>query len=412
MDIKVNEHRSGSGSMCEFPQRDVQMPSKARRRGHDEGSIYQRESDGRWVAVVDAGYINGKRRRFTGYGRTRKEATAHPPDLRRRAKLAQQETASIKTVREFFTYWMATKVKIDKAPKTVESYQGLVDNHILPVIGSKRLAMLNRADIQRMLDAVAAKEKIGPRSVENVRDVALNALNDAIAWRMIDENPAKYTAIAKVPESEQGAITVEEARRLFNQVKDDRFEALYIIAATYGLRRGECLGLRWEDIDTEANVMRVRQQVVVVNNAPMVTPLKTKKSKRDLPLLEDIAAALERRRDRQDVERLLAGDVWQERGLIFSSTVGTPYQPANLHKRWHAHLKGAGLNPVPFHSLRHTAASFLVTLNVHPRISMEMLGHTNIQTTMQIYSHAQSVDMRKAMESVEHVLRRASESDS
>ncbi|MBA2468137.1 MAG: tyrosine-type recombinase/integrase, partial [Chloroflexia bacterium] len=115
--------------------------------------------------------------------------------------------------------------------------------------------------------------------------------------------------------------------------------------------------------------------------------------------------------DWQAVERLLAGDLWREHDLIFSSTVGTPYQPANLHKRWHAHLKRAGLDPVPFHSLRHTAASFLVALNVHPRIAMEMLGHTNIQTTMQIYSHAQSDDMRRAMESVEHVLRQASGSD-
>lgn len=390
----------------------VQMSSKARRRGSGEGAVYQRESDERWVAVVDGGYINGKRRRFTGYGQTRKEATSQLPELKRRAKLAQQETASIRTVKEFFAHWMTTKVKINKAPKTVESYQGAIDNHIVPVIGSKRLAMLERVDIQRMLDVVAAKPTIGPRSVENVRDVTLNAFNDALEWRMIDDNPATYTTIAKVPESDRGAITVEDAKRIFLQVKDDRFEALFIIAATYGLRRGELLGLRWADIDAAANIIRVRQQVVVVNNAPLITPLKTKGSKRDLPLLGDIAAALGRRRERQDVERVLAGDLWQEHGLIFSSTVGTPYQPANLHKRWHAHLKRAGLAPVPFHSLRHTAASFLVALNIHPRIAMEMLGHQNIQTTMQIYSHAQSDDMRKAMESVEHVLRQASVSDS
>ncbi len=257
------------------------MPTKARRRGHSEGSIYQRESDGRWVATVDAGYIDGKRRRFTAYGETRREATGRLPELKRRAKLAQQETATVKTVADFLTYWMNTSVKKNRAPKTVESYRGVIDNHIIPVIGGKRLATLERADIQRMLDVVAAKEKIGPRSVENVRDVTLNAFNDALEWSMIDDNPAKYTTIAKVPESERGAITVEEAKRLFNQVKDDRFEALYIIAATYGLRRGECLGLRWKDIDTGANVIRIRQQVVVVNNAPLVTPLKTKGSKRD-----------------------------------------------------------------------------------------------------------------------------------
>lgn len=382
------------------------------RRGHNEGSIYQRKSDGRWVAVVDAGYINGKRRRFTAYGVTRKEATGHLPDLKRQAKLAGSATASVKTVAEFFTYWMATSVKKNRAPKTVESYQGVIDNHVIPVLGTKRLATLERADIQHMLDTVAAKKKIGPRSVENVRDVTLNAFNAARKWRMIDDNPATYTTIAKVPDSDRRAITVEDAQRLFHQVRDDRFEALYILAATYGLRRGELLGLRWTDIDAVDKVIRVRQQVIVVNNAPLVTPLKTKGSARTLPLLDDVVKALDRRQERQDGERLLAANQWRNHGLVFSSTVGTPFQPANLHKRWHAHLKGAGLDAVPFHSLRHTAASFLVALNVHPRIAMETLGHTSIKTTMEVYSHAQHDDVRRAMESVENVLRRATVGDS
>ncbi len=86
---------------------DVQMSSKARRRGSGEGAVYQRESDERWVAVVDAGYINGKRRRFTGYGETRKEAAAQLPELKRRAKLAQQETASASSASQSSSCWFA-----------------------------------------------------------------------------------------------------------------------------------------------------------------------------------------------------------------------------------------------------------------------------------------------------------------
>ncbi len=138
----------------------------------------------------------------------------------------------------------------------------------------------------------------------------------------------------------------------------------------------------------------------------MVTPLKTRASNRTLPLLDFVAEALDRRRDRQAEERLIAGHEWEESGLVFTSTVGTPYQPANLHKRWRSHLQQAGLPIVPFHSLRHTAASFLVALNVHPRLAMEILGHSNIATTMEIYSHAQQSGMRAALESVESVLRK------
>lgn len=382
------------------------MATKSRRRGHNEGSIYQR-GDGRWVAVVDAGYIDGKRRRFTAYAKTRKEATERLPELKRRAKQASLETSTIKTVGDFLTYWLETSIKKNRAPKTIESYQGVVDKHVIPVIGSKRLAQLERADVQRMLDVVAAKDGIGPRSVENVRAVTRNALNDAMKWELLDANPAEHTTIQRVPRSERRALTVEQAKRLFAQVSDDRFEALYILAAVYGLRRGECLGLRWSDIDTKGRRILVRQQVVVANNRPMITPLKTAASRRTLPLLSVIEEALDRRREYQREERLFAGEEWQEHDLVFSSAVGTPYQPANLHKRFKKHLEAADLPDTELHSLRHTAASFLVALNVHPRIAMEILGHTNIKTTMEIYSHAQQSDMRDALESVENVLRKA-----
>jgi integrase len=137
--------------------------------------------------------------------------------------------------------------------------------------------------------------------------------------------------------------------------------------------------LRWSDVDAQSREIRVRQQVIVANNRTIITPLKTRASIRTLPLLAFVSEALDRRRERQEQERLVASTAWQESGLVFTSTVGTMYQPANLHKRWQGHLRNADLPIVPFHSLRHTAASFLVALNVHPRVAMEILGHSNIK---------------------------------
>ncbi len=404
---------------------DKETGTKKRRRGHGEGGVYQRESDGRWVAVVDAGYIDGKRKRVTAYASTRRAAADKLPELRKRARTLSAQVAEIKTLGQLLDHWLTSTVEKNRAPKTVESYRDAVNLHIVPAIGSKRLAALNRVDVQRMLDQVARKPKprakpdedgriptVGPRTVENVRAVLRTALNEAKAWGMIDSNPAEYTVIEKVPQSDRTALTVEQARSLFDEVRSDRLEALYVLAAVYGLRRGECLGLRWTDVDASTREVRIRQQVIMVNKKTMITPLKTRASIRTLPLLAFVEEALDRRRDHQADEKLLAGGDWQESGLVFTSSIGTPYQPANLHKRWRAHLERAGLPIVPFHSLRHTAASFLVALNVHPRVAMEILGHTNIKTTMEIYSHAQQAGMREALESVENVLRRAENADS
>lgn len=376
-------------------------PTKRRRRGHGEHGVYQRTSDGQWVASVEAGYVDGKRKRLITYHATRREAAAALPDLEKRAKLVQQRSAAIRTVGEFLAHWLESVAKT-RAHNTVVSYRGAVTLHIVPVIGGRKLEALTRTDVQRMLDTVAAKPGAGARTVQNVRTVLRTALNDAVKWGMIDANPATHTTIARVERPERVALTVPQARAMLDQVDDDPLELVFMLAAVYGLRRGECLGVRWIDVDEEE--IRIRQQVQSINGTPTVTPLKTTASRRTLPMLDMVSAALERRQRHQQTQRLLAGSSWQESGLIFTSSTGGPFQPNNLHHPWRKHLAAAGLPMVPFHSLRHTAASFLVAMDVHPRVAKEILGHANIQTTMNIYAHVQQSGMRDALESVALVL--------
>lgn len=397
------------------------MPSKpkGRRRAHGEGAITKRK-DGRWQVMVDAGYVDGKRKRLYAYTKTQREAVDALADLKKKARIYSQHNSEIRTVEQYLNYWLDSVVAKSRAPKTLEIYRVTMVTHVIPILGKKKVDSVTRIDVQRMLDRIAEKPKhkakpdengtvprIGTRSVENVRTVLRTAFNHAIKLGLIHDNPVEHTTIQRVVQKDRQALTVEQAQSLLAEVGDDRFEALYVLAAVYGLRRGECLGLRWSDIDEQSSEIRVRQQVIVVDSRPTISPLKTRASIRTLPLLGFVKEALDRRRDHQATEKLLASTRWQEHGLVFTSAVGTPYQPANLRKRWLEHLEGAGLPEVPFHSLRHTAASFLVALNVHPRVAMEILGHSNIKTTMEVYSHAQQSGMREALESVENVLRRA-----
>jgi integrase len=384
---------------------EAKSPQSKKRRGHGEGSVYKR-ADGRWVASTDGGYVNGKRVRLVRYARSQAAAIALLDELRKEVKRARPATPGISTVAQFLEYWMETSVSRDRALRTVESYQDVIRIHIVPAIGKIKLAKLTRVEVQRMLDEVSSKPGIGPRSVQNVRAVVRNALNTAIDWEMIDTNPARYTHIAKVPRTERAALTFAQGKILLNQVKGDPFEALYVLAVICGVRRGELLGLRWSDIDFEKREIRIRQQVVVAGRRSTITGLKTEGSRRNMPMLSIVEDALRRRRELLDLERQFAGDQWQEHDLVFPSRTGKPYPPNNLYKKYKAHLNAAGLPDRTFHSLRHTAASFMVSMNVHPKVAAKILGHTDIKTTMEIYSHAQQDDMREALELVEAELKR------
>jgi integrase len=376
--------------------------SKARRRGHGEGSIYQR-ADGRWVAVLDLGYVGGKRKRQTFYRKTRKEASAklneELANLRKGGIVASSDT----TVESFLTMWLEQSVQGHKAPRTVESYTSIIDRHIVPEIGRYRIGRLDQSHVQMMLNRKKA-EGLSARTVAYIRAVLRTAFNDAMQRGIIVRNVAAFAKPPRGDKREPHPFTLEEIRRFFASVADDRHEAAYVIAGTLGLRRGEVLGLRWSDVDEQVGAITVRQQVQRVGGKDQLLPLKTKKSVRTLPLTTSLREALQRRKQQQAQERLLAGDRWQESELIFTSTVGTVLNPGNFYERYRQALKRADLAGHTFHDLRHTASTLLVRQGVHPRVAMEILGHSQISVTMDVYAHVVGDSMRDALASIENAL--------
>lgn len=373
------------------------MATKERRRGHGEGSIYQRK-DGRWCAVVDLGYVNGKRKQKTIYGKTRKEVADQLPALLTQKQQGTIATAPGMKVGEYLMRWLADAVKPTNAPRTYESYSQIVAKHISPMIGRIRLDKLTRSHVQAMLNAKTA-EGLSARTVQYIRAVLRVALNDAIKWDLLARNVAGLAEPPRVVRDEVKPLTLQQVQHLFDAVRDDRLEALYIMAGTYGLRRGECTGLRWSDIDFENELIAIRKQVQRIEGKEQVVDLKTQRSRRTLPMTEAVKKALRRRQDREKQDRLLAGSRWQgdEWHLVFPTTIGTPINGSNLLMQLRRHYKTAGVpTETDFKALRHTAATILGMQGVQPRVAMDILGHSQISTTMEVYSHVVAESARAA----------------
>ncbi len=154
-----------------------------------------------------------------------------------------------------------------------------------------------------------------------------------------------------------------------------------------GLRPGEALGLRWQDIDLETGILRVQVALQRIDGKLVVDELKTRRSRRSLALPQFAITALQAHQARQDEERQAAGARWEEQGLVFSTRLGRPLGQRNVIRCFRRTLKKAGITHRRFYDLRHTCASLLLVQGVHPRVVMEILGHSQISITMNTYSH-------------------------
>ncbi|WP_192778400.1 site-specific integrase [Nonomuraea africana] len=177
----------------------------------------------------------------------------------------------------------------------------------------------------------------------------------------------------------------------------DRFHALYVLALCLGLRRGELLGLRWEDVDLDAGTLEVVQILQRVSGELRFVRPKTDNSERTTPLPQLCLDALKEHRKRQFAERSETWPDWEDHGLVFPSRRGTPMEPDNLRRSWGTVRKAAGLGEMRLHDLRHTCVSLLLDLGVPPHIVREIVGHSDIEVTMTIYAHASLDEKRKAL---------------
>jgi integrase len=393
-----------------------------RKNPNGEGSIYQRASDGRWVGQAYVLTTDGTRKRKAVYGRTWEEAHRKLIGLKAKSQSGVPVPDRTWKLGDYLSYWLATYVT-DLKPTTARGYESAVRLHLVPALGSKRLDTLQVQHVKAFMDdfrrrclcCVAGLDKNrrpdrrccsagnccqrypSTRQVQFVHAVLRNALQHAMREELVSRNVAKLVRVPSPRYRVGKGLSVDQVRRLLAAAEGHRLYALYVVAATLGLRRGELLGLRWADLDLDNGTVTITQTVQRAGGKLHLQDTKTEDSESVLPLPDWTWLVLLEHRERQRQERDRLAQIWQDHGLVFPSEVGTPMEPRNLNRHFAALRERAGCPDVRLHDLRHTVVSLLMELGVPPHVVQAIARHADVKITLKIYSHANLDVMRQAL---------------
>jgi integrase len=366
-----------------------------RQNANGDGSVWLRR-DGRWCGAAYVRTVGNRVERRYVYGRTHKEAAAKLAELQKRHSDGLAAGSTTLTVEGFLVEWLA-HVEHRVRPQTHAGYENNVRLHIVPRIGSKKLGRLTVRDVRIMVDDMRSSG-MSPRMVQWVHSTLRTALQHAFAEDLVTRNVARAVRI-ETPEKVTTIepFTVDEAREFLREARGHRLYALWVTVLLLGLRRSEVCGLHWSDVDLDKGTLRIMRGLQRTGGALQELPTKTRRSRRTVPLSQVVLQALREHRDRQDKERANTRH-WQNTPYVFTSRIGTPLEPRTLTRTFHALCERHGLRRVRLHDLRHTCVSLLLALGVSPRIVMEIVGHSAIEMTMNVYAHVSLDNQRAALD--------------
>ena len=353
------------------------------RRGNGEGSVFQIKSgrkEGAWAGALS---LPGGRRKIL-YGKTREEVGRKLAAMLREHHLGVLPKAGNLSVREYLSSWLEAKEDTVR-PSTFQRYRQIVVNDLIPILGKIRLERLSAGEVEYLLRAKRAAGQ-SPRTVHHLRAVLRTALNHARRQELIFKNAAELAQPPRVPHVPVRPLDPEQAGRLLAAVRDDRLAALYSVALSLGLRQGEILGLKWEEVDLASGTMHMVHELQRIGGELRLVEVKTRGSHRTLHLPASILAELRDHRQRQ-IKEQLAAEYWEESGFVFTTGHGLPLDGDRLRRHFLVLLAKAGLPHMRFYDLRHSCASLLLAQGVPLRSIMELLGHSSIALTANTYTH-------------------------
>jgi integrase len=376
-----------------------------------------------WVSTPD-----GARRRKWVYGKTREETHAKWLQLHQAAQRGPVATSS-PTLVDYLTYWLREVViPPGYAPLTCATYETLTRLYIVPTLGAKRLDRLSLRDVRARLarlrttcqccaqgkDARRPENRrrccalVPPRccqqlaSERTIRDawmILCSALTNAVTEELIPRNVAGLLHIPKPRGRKVRPWSADEARRFLESARrdGDPLYPAYVLILVLGLRKGEVIGLSWKAVNLEEATLDVGWQLQRVRGQLLRRETKTEASDAVLPLPDICVTALRLHLDAQARVRASAGAGWMETGLVFTTRAGTPYEPRNFNRRFETRCTRAEVRRITVHDTRHTCATLLAALDVHPRVAMRVLRHAQIDVTMNVYTDVSDAKTRQAL---------------
>jgi integrase len=409
---------------------------KQKRRSAGEGTIFWREDRQRWVAEIPIGVDSktGKMKYKTVYGKSEQDVKEKKKKIELEMGLGLKIESKKTTFGEWLDLWLDTYKKDSLRPTTYSNYKRLIQVHLKPHLGGVALKDLQTNQLQRLFNRLFKKGRVqkyegapaglSRRTVELVRTIANAALEQAVIEDLILKNPCKGTVLPKEEEEESKEVepfTREEVTKFLNSIKHDRLYAAYYLLAMTGARRGEILGLKWSDIeldgdktwsddDLEGGKMHIQRSLCEVEDKETgklkkeFQPPKTKKSNRIFPLIPEVVAVLKSHRAKQAEEKLFFGGEYHNEDLVFATEDGERLWPRNFHRSYTRHLKNAGIPHKKPHTLRHTFCTLLLEAGEELKNVQELVGHSRLSTTADIYSHVLEKQKKKAVEKLGSIL--------
>jgi integrase len=364
-----------------------------KRRGRSEGSIFQR-SDGLWVGTISLGYDGaGKRRRRTVYADSKADVQAKVRALQTSADAGALPDAGRITVGEYVNHWLEHTARPAVRATTYQRYEQLARLHVCPSLGAIRLGNLRAEHVERFYSELEKSGSSG-RSRQACGQLLTAALKHAVERKRIPFNPAAGVKKARPDHREMTVLSGEQVQQLLAASLPIRLRALLSVAVGTGMRLGEILGLKWEDIDLKAGTIGIRRSLAEVKEGFLLKEPKSKRSRRTITLPRFVSDALVDHRAAMMAEGNIAA-------VVFCTRTGQYISRSNFTAQvFKPLLKRAGLPRIRFHDLRHTHASHLLSQGKSARAVSERLGHASVKITLEVYGHVLPGDDAQLAESV------------
>ena len=377
----------------------------AKKRANGDGSIRKRK-DGRWEGRYVVGHdpITGKMISRNVLGKTQAQVKEKLRiAIENRKRLDYTQTGKY-TVGQWMDEWFEAYAKVKVRPSSHQIYKGYIENHIKPNIGDIPIEKLTSLQLQKFYRQLLTEGRVpriesekqprglSAKTVRNINQVISSAMDMAVRHKLILTNPTEGCELPKVEHREMKTLPAEQLGAFLREAKESGVYELYYLDLATGLRRGELLGLKWEDIDLQNGVIHVRRQVARVDGEVKEMPLKTKNSYRNISISQDAVAML------------IEMEAHRSSDYVFPSSTGGPISPDSVNNMLHRVLKRAGLPSIRFHDLRHTFATLALQNGVDIKTVSGMLGHFSAGFTLDTYAHVTTSAQKEAARTMGNVL--------
>ena len=377
----------------------------AKRRANGEGSIRKRK-DGRWEGRYTVGHdpVSGKQIIKNVLGKSQAEVKEKLKQALIECERVDYTKTGQYTVGTWLDVWFENVAQIKVRASSHQTYKGYIEHHIKPYIGHIPLEKLTTMDLQKLyrklltkgrVDRIEAKDQpegLSAKTVRNINQVISSAMDLAVTQKIILTNPTKACELPKVERKEMQTIPLEQLEAFLKEAKETGVYEMYYIALSTGLRRGELLGLKWQDIDWKNGVIKVRRQIARVDGEIVEAPLKTKNSYRAVTISQQAIEVLKMQKRNTNDE------------YVFPSPNGGPISPDSVNNMLKRVLERAGIPKIRFHDLRHTFATIALQSGVDIKTVSSMLGHFSAGFTLDTYAHVTTAAQKEAAETLGQIL--------